>query len=733
MASEVDDCSARLLIAARTGRLSQARHLLNENADPSFHTGNGWTPLHAASWNGHPEIVKLLIQHHASLEIKYKTRTPLQKAAERGYLEIVRILIDGGANVEAGATDGFTPLFIAADKGFGAVVTLLLDHNANVNASTAYGWTSLHRASYSGRPPVVEILVQRGANINASTVDGWTSLHSASYYGKLPVVRILVQSGADTEALFRGSRTPLHKAAEAGHAEIVQVLLEGKADINARANDCQTSLHLAATEGHVAVVRLLLERGIAVDTRTVLGATPLHIAANSGKKAIVEMLLQKNPPLEAELDKSHFTALHQAAEGGFADIVDLLLNHGADIEARSVDSSTPLHLAASKGHAKVVKLLLERHAKQTAKNKALKKPLALAEDNHHTQVITLLSATDQQDDSESSSMGSMPDIHSRTNDASFLAGEKYNDLIKSAVVKANKTASPVKIAVIDTGCSTKADYFNICPRESKRIMGNHWRDFAGSESSPIDEDISKHGTMVSVLLLRVAKNAEIFVARIAKTESELESAAGNIEKAIQHAQDPKGWNVDIICMSFGFRKEVASIKKAIRKANFDNNSIVFFAAAANQGSNEPEMFPASLSEVISVRGTDHYGTFVGAYNPPPVSTNSGLPLFGTLGQDVPTFASSGSSNGCSVATPIMAGMVAMVMQWIAEKSADKRALQLLRTPDGVHVFLKKAASVDKGNNRRYVHVWDLFANGGENCVKKVESAMSELSARQTAQ
>lgn len=178
-------------------------------------------------------------------------------------------------------------------------------------------------------------------------------------------------------------------------------------------------------------------------------------------------------------------------------------------------------------------------------------------------------------------------------------------------------------------------------------------------------------------------------------------------------------------MSFGFRQESPPIREAIGRAFLDrNSSIVFFAAAANNGANERELFPAYLHPVISVRGTDNQGAFVNAYDPPPVPMNEGLPLYGTLGENVP-YTSTETSSGCSVATPIMAGMVAMVMQWVACNAASKRAQEKLRTPAGVLELLKSTA-VNKGNHRYYAHIWDLFENEGRNCVQLVEAAMLRL-------
>lgn len=69
-------------------------------------------------------------------------------------------------------------------------------------------------------------------------------------------------------------------------------------------------------------------------------------------------------------------------------------------------------------------------------------------------------------------------------------------------------------------------------------------------------------------------------------------------------------------MSFEYIHDQQSISKAIRRAvNDRNESILFFAAAANSGANEMEMFPARHECVISIRGTNSNGGFQD-FNPP---------------------------------------------------------------------------------------------------------------------
>jgi hypothetical protein len=92
-------------------------------------------------------------------------------------------------------------------------------------------------------------------------------------------------------------------------------------------------------------------------------------------------------------------------------------------------------------------------------------------------------------------------------------------------------------------------------------------------------------------------------------------------------------------------------------------SILFFAAAANLGANQKEMFPAHHEFVISIRGTNSEGVFQD-FNPPP--DRDGPAVFGTLGKDVPsawlnTHDGEICKSGTSVATPIAAGIAAMIL------------------------------------------------------------------------
>lgn len=135
-------------------------------------------------------------------------------------------------------------------------------------------------------------------------------------------------------------------------------------------------------------------------------------------------------------------------------------------------------------------------------------------------------------------------------------------------------------------------------------------------------------------------------------------------------------------MSFGFQSEilvndVPVISNAILEAiQRRQGFILFFAAAANYGGNTKEMFPARHQFVIPVRGTNSNGVFQD-FNPPP--DHHGPVVYGTLGVEIPSagLSTQGSlvyRSGTSVATPVAAGVAALVLSCASTSFGDRASL-----------------------------------------------------------
>lgn len=77
-------------------------------------------------------------------------------------------------------------------------------------------------------------------------------------------------------------------------------------------------------------------------------------------------------------DTLEWTKLHSAAFYGKCELMVLLLDHGAEINAKAKDGSTPLHLATKQSQGAAMKLLFTRGANVVAKDQDGNTPLHLA-------------------------------------------------------------------------------------------------------------------------------------------------------------------------------------------------------------------------------------------------------------------------------------------------------------------------------------------------------------------
>jgi tetratricopeptide (TPR) repeat protein len=121
-----------LIIPTYDENINRIQSLLASGADVNAKDINGVTALWQAAANGHLDIVKVLLESGANVNIQHKSLgvTALWMAAREGHTEIVKLLLAAGADVKAGAKDTYTPLEIAKEKGHTEIIKLLKEYGA---------------------------------------------------------------------------------------------------------------------------------------------------------------------------------------------------------------------------------------------------------------------------------------------------------------------------------------------------------------------------------------------------------------------------------------------------------------------------------------------------------------------------------------------------------------------------------------------------------------------------
>jgi len=144
--------------------LETVKFLLNKGIDINL-TDEGWlmpTPLESAAANGNAAMVKLFLEAGANPNINrwgcyprlqndclfYSgTQTPLHYAAIKNYLEIIKILLDHGADINMQNDEGNTALHFAVGANKPEMVNLLLSAGADRYIRNKQGYTPLDLAN----------------------------------------------------------------------------------------------------------------------------------------------------------------------------------------------------------------------------------------------------------------------------------------------------------------------------------------------------------------------------------------------------------------------------------------------------------------------------------------------------------------------------------------------------------------------------------------------------------
>jgi hypothetical protein len=226
-------------------RSPDAQTVIEPSVEPSVERSDGAPSIQSqrlieAAFRGDTEIVKELIKDGVNVNARYNGSpsafrtenggipvaganwTALHAAASALRSEVISLLIDAGADLDLDDGYGATALAMSVDvydriNQKDECALLLIGAGASANTKTGVyidgvgGHSPLHRAVCWNQKRAVVALIEAGADVNTTNDAGHTPLHDAYLCSADPlIVRALLDAGANPDAKDKNGRTPLY-------------------------------------------------------------------------------------------------------------------------------------------------------------------------------------------------------------------------------------------------------------------------------------------------------------------------------------------------------------------------------------------------------------------------------------------------------------------------------------------------------------------------------------------
>lgn len=343
--------------AVSKGETETVKAMLNSgDADVNKVIGFGKTPIFYAVENGHIDMVKLLMEKGAKINVRDdEGRGPLTMAAIKGNDAMVKAMVEAGGEIDSKGKEGMTALMIYADKKDGLpMVKYLVQKGADVNAKNERMWGkyAINIAAINSME-IAEYLMDNGAEVTEGALysvlkkDKKLAMKMLNTFERVPsstltavidddeMFNYLLQSGANASAVVEacartGNVKALRKLAEAGadpnqignplevakNAQTASVLVEMGADVNKG-----FPVHEAVMDEDIERVKFLVNEAGADMNKQNKQGTAMHLAAMHQKFNMLKVLLECKGPHKFNLqDEDKKTVL---------DYIGTKITHGA--------------------------------------------------------------------------------------------------------------------------------------------------------------------------------------------------------------------------------------------------------------------------------------------------------------------------------------------------------------------------------------------------------------------
>ncbi|TGO80148.1 hypothetical protein BELL_0014g00180 [Botrytis elliptica] len=402
---------------------------------------DGLSALHRASKGGHLEIVKILLERGASLDLltstseiktayevydmrsgyySLKSLTSFHLAVENGKLEVAKFLQRQGADINKPNISGVTPIHSATRHDLNMVEYLLQcpGQRHSFFTKTSKGWTILMAAARFGSSDVFRFVLRNSdiSIVQCQDKAGVNCLHEAVRSTTEPALKIAIlgELCVDLYTPTKDGFTPLHFAAKTDSYTFEKVLkyalqlslwgsqgptslrimtkntyLQGSDSRWDVLNDTQDIINVVSNSGS-SVLHMLMDMGY---TSAENAITKLRLLLSSSRKVNLE--LKDNEGRSALLILCNLVLQYyerdKHTDGFLTNSLKLLLQHGALITQQDREGNTALHyLCKSRGFTNLeyrcisISLAAERwRLADTLKNDSIYIPKCMSADDSY--------------------------------------------------------------------------------------------------------------------------------------------------------------------------------------------------------------------------------------------------------------------------------------------------------------------------------------------------------------
>ena len=364
-------CStSKLFEASRTGDTGKTSKILSKNVNIDKQNKLGQTSLIIASHNGNLEVVKMLVNKGADINIKDNLdNSALMHSLLQNYPSISMFLLDNNANIDSN-NDNVSPLNVAADIGNYEITKKVIEMGADIQNRTISGETPIFNALYSKDRETIDYLLSKDVKIIDRNKEGTTTLMLAVKANRFDLVKKQIEKGMSVNDITKSGLSAMHFAVQEKNYEMIEFLISHNANINSKSKDGSTPIGEATDLGDIQIVKSLLDNGANINDKCENNYTPLMISVARSDLPMLEYLLKNNVDLSVFGSDSE-SPLSLAVMNEDTKIIGLLFNSGYQERFISEVDFLPLKIAVAKNRPQLISMLFNNEYHYSMANNGL--------------------------------------------------------------------------------------------------------------------------------------------------------------------------------------------------------------------------------------------------------------------------------------------------------------------------------------------------------------------------